>query len=361
SAAIDLAGELSRLDIDARVAVTTVDMLCAVDGLNIFSARGVFNTVAAHAFPPACQYTETVACRDDGMCADALGDGMWACRGYQSDVCLENPNGSTNTSCRRRCTTDAECQAFLLDDRAICQKLSANALDWGCIVPPPTEGCDGVPSTGKPWVERPHLNELRCLASVGVNQESRCFKYEQGLAAAWAAIEPLGPNAVQSSEFLRRDAHLALLIVSDEDDCSVAPGETIADDDYETCALLPTVTDGGPLVEPAEIAQRFIDLKAPDGREVFAVVAVGDSLAEGDAQRDAERDAYVDAKSSERTCYQQSYICEGPLGKSDWGRRYEQFVAAFGDDGAMVNLCGRSAIDGLVTTFIGKLEARLGR
>lgn len=122
-------------------------------------------------------------------------------------------------------------------------------------------GMDGgdfrVCGTGEPWLARPHLNDLRCLVSVGVNQES-CYKYEQGLGAAWAALDPIGPNALQSAGFLRPEAHLAILIVSDEDDCSVAPGATVSEDDYETCSFLKTVAAGGPLLDPAEVAQRFI-------------------------------------------------------------------------------------------------------
>lgn len=256
-AASRLAGELSRLDIDARVAVTTHDMQCAPNGGSVFSAGGAFNTHAASTFPPACQLSESVACRDTAACTEALGDGPWSCRRAATDACTENPNGSINTSCRRHCTTDSECQEALGDERATCQKLSGNPDDYGCLLPPATAGCDGVPGTGEPWLARPHLNDLRCLVSVGVNQES-CYKYEQGLGAAWAALDPIGPNALQSAGFLRPEAHLAILIVSDEDDCSVAPGATVSEDDYETCSFLKTVAAGGPLLDPAEVAQRFI-------------------------------------------------------------------------------------------------------
>jgi hypothetical protein len=49
---------------------------------------------------------------------------------------------------------------------------------------------------------------------------------EQGLKAAWLALDPSGPNAGQSALFLRDDAYLLLVFASDEEDCSIDPAYT---------------------------------------------------------------------------------------------------------------------------------------
>ena len=191
-------------------------------------------------------------CQASGECDDidepscsCTDPDEWACRGYQSDICLRTPNGSINTSCRRRCTTDQECKDLFGDPRYICQKLSGNQLDWGCLLPPATQDC---PATVPAILDGTNLDLFACAATVGVNQESSCFKYEQGLRASLLALDPKGKNAEQSKAFLRDDAYLVIIYVSDEDDCSVADGRSISEDDYETCALLPTTDEGGPLV-----------------------------------------------------------------------------------------------------------------
>ncbi|MCA9514572.1 MAG: hypothetical protein KC635_06505 [Myxococcales bacterium] len=349
----------SQFDIDPRLAVTTVDVQCTVNGTSIFSSQGLFNTVPARTFPPACQDTLVRACSNDAGCAnlDCQASGEcddidepscsctdpdeWACRGYQSDICLRTPNGSINTSCRRRCTTDQECKDLFGDPRYICQKLSGNQLDWGCLLPPATQDC---PATVPAILDGTNLDLFACAATVGVNQESSCFKYEQGLRASLLALDPKGKNAEQSKAFLRDDAYLVIIYVSDEDDCSVADGRSISEDDYETCALLPTTDEGGPLVPVGHYVNRLKGLKSDPGKVIVAAIA-GDSTATDAASVAAERAAYLSSKGDPRTCYQQTYICNSAVGKADYGSRYLQLTQAFGPNGSFSNICEDQGID----------------
>lgn len=335
------ARRLAELGVDARVGVTTTDMGC--DPAPGVRAKGSFAGAAPLRFPPSCQERLRVACYDDADCAAAAGgEGAWRCLGPATDPCVVLPSGWVASTCRRQCETDAECVDRLGDPTAICQKLSENALDWGCIVPPRSAGCDGIGAGPTPWAEGPALDGLRCLALVGVDQES-CNRFEQGLGAAWAAVAPDGPNPAQAAAFRRRDADLAIVIVSNDDDCSLAPGGEVGEADQARCALLADADAGGPLVAPAEVARRFQDLAAAEGRVAYAVVASGDSLAADPAARDAERAAFLaDRGDEDHFCFNVAYICDG-LAPSLWGRRYQAFVAAFGPRGGFVNLCRASA------------------
>src|SRR5690606_33024302 len=110
--------------------VTTVDVQCEVNNTSIFSSKGKFNQKAAKAFPVPCQHNERAVCSSDADCSqldcelfgrcDELGE--WACRAAQLQSCTINPNGSINSSCRRRCTTDEECKVLFGDDKYFCQK-----------------------------------------------------------------------------------------------------------------------------------------------------------------------------------------------------------------------------------------------
>ena len=269
--------KLNKLfELDPHIAVVTNDMHCDPDNPEIKASMGQFSTLPAGGFPPACQVKVIKACTTDSDCEglDATfggaSDGEWDCQTALNASCVTNPNGSVNTECKRRCTTDEECQDLFGDDRYECLKVGGQA-DWGCLLPPKTEDCpDELPAI----IDTSNIDLFPCLATVGVNQ-NKCFHYEQGLASALAALDPLGDNAAQAGELLRPDAYLVIIFVSDEDDCSAA--QSIHEDYYDTCALLPTLDEGGPLVPVAHYANRFKALKADPSKVIVAAIA-GDAV-----------------------------------------------------------------------------------
>lgn len=367
----------NRLDsffqIDPRLAVTSHDVQCDVNNTSIFSSKGVFNTVPATAFPPPCQERRIRRCfadsacgnmdcvirgecgLDDPDCTCAGPQGEWNCKKPNTESCLVNPNGTVNSQCVRRCTTDEECQALFGDPSYICQKPSANQADWGCIRPPETTVC---PATVPPVLDKTNIDLFPCAATVGVNQE-KCFKYEQGMRAALMALDPSGANIEQARAFVREDAYLVIVFISDEEDCSVADGRTIGEDDYETCGLLPTTDQGGPLVPVGHFVNRFKALKQDPGKVIVAAIA-GDSTSGDPATAQAERDAYMISKGDPKTCFHQSFICLSDNGKADYGARYFELTESFGPNGVFTNICKDTgigpALDAIADTIITVLN-----
>ncbi len=353
--------------LDLRVAVTTADVLCD-PAVTSPSAQGVFNVTPAAGFPPSGYGKLSTLCSEDADCVAELGQN-WSCLGSQMPICDENPNGSLNTSCVYRCDDDAEC-ASRFGPGYYCNKPSSSPSDWGCLPDPGTSGCPaGLPAI----LQGADLAHFRCNATVGVIQH-KCFKYEQGFEAARLALDVTGPNSQQAMDFLRPKAHLAIVFVTDEDDCSVAPGQQIHEDFYDTCAvgeakrrleaqghtveldhpalLAATLTtdDGGPLVPVAEYVDFFKSLK-PDPSMVTVAAVTGHS------DDPAELIAYVESKGDKRACYKQTSLCETSLGKTDWGSRYVQLVEAFGPRGVLASLCDASGI-GSVMNQLGVLLAK---
>ena len=339
-------------ELDLRVAVTSTDVLCDTDNVNVFATQGAFNTVGATQFPPPCQERRERLCMEGAACANmdcvvrgecAADDpdctcagelGEWGCRHSNTEVCQTNPNGSVNSYCVRRCTTDEDCRQLFGADDYFCQKPSNNTADWGCMAPPATAGCPGgVP----PVLDGTNLDLFRCAVTVQINQ-GKCKKYEQGMSAALMALEPDGPNAAQATGFLRDGAWLVVVFVSDEDDCSTAPGQRIDEVDYDRCWFHPTTDDGGPLLPIAEVAARLRALR-PDPDKVIVAAIGGDSLATDPAQVATDREAFQASLLDAEICYQQSTICGGPNQAATWAPRTQALAAAFGDHGVFTNIC----------------------
>ncbi len=362
--------------IDPRVAVTSHDMQCDVNDSSIASAGGVFNTIPASKFPPACFESRVRLCATNSDCANmdcvvrgecdiddpdctcegALGE--WSCEGAgRTASCRINPNGTVNTQCTRACQTTEECRAVFDDDSYVCQHTTSSRSGWaGCVRPPRTAEC---PNEVPPVLDGTTLDYFACAATLGVNQE-RCFLYEQGLNAALAALDKAGSNAQQAQDFLRDDAYLVLIFISDEDDCSVAPNRTInIEDDRDTCALLPTTEVGGPLAPVGHFVNRFKSLKQDPGRVIVAAIA-GDSTLESPAEVAADRSLYVESKGSPKTCYHQSYICLSGNGKADYGARYLELTESFGPNGVFTNICDDEgvgpALEAIADTIINVLN-----
>jgi hypothetical protein len=338
----------TSFDIDPRVAVTTVDAQCDVNNTSIFSAKGKFNTRAAKAFPPACQAAVRQPCESDSQC-EGLDcslyqtcdqQGLWTCQKAQTAACITNPNGSINTTCRRRCQTDQECKDLFADDAYLCQKPSTSDRDWGCVRPPDSQGCpDNLP----PFLTGENLELFPCIATVGVNQE-KCLRFEQTLRSGYMALDKNGINAEQSKGFLRDDAYLVVVFVSDEEDCSIADNATISDEAYETCGLLKTTDQGGPLVPVAHYVNKFKALKSDPGKVIVAAIA-GDSLKADPAEIALDRSAYLESKGDPKTCYHQTSICTSPTGTADFGSRFLSLTKSFGPNGSFANICGDNGIE----------------
>ena len=355
--------------LDSRLAVTTVDAQCDVVG-----SKGKFNTKAATSFPPACREVRKVVCDEETDCAgldcalfpdvcNPAAQGEWACEDGQAPTvsCQQTPNGSINTQCRRRCTTDQECQVLFGDPTFICQKKDSTQANWGCLRPPDTAGCpDELPEFLQKNTTVDNIDLFPCLATVQVSGTG-CLKYEQQMKSALLALDPTGPNHEQSARFLRPDAYLVIIFISDEEDCSADDDANppIHEADYDTCGLLKTTDEGGPLTPVAHFVNRYKALKRDPSKVIVAAIA-GDSTAEGPdgepdpAQVALEREQFLRAKDCRKTfpgpdceprdCYQHSYICISANGIADYGRRFRELTESFGPNGTFGNICADEGI-----------------
>jgi hypothetical protein len=328
-------------NIDARVAVTTMDMQCDVSNPNINSSKGVFSQKSATGFPPSCFAKKIHECEEDAECNDLGDPGLWQCKPHlTSSSCMTNPNGTVNTFCQRQCLDDKECQDKFDNPNYICAKPSGNPDDYGCLLPPQTDEC---PAKMPPFLEGADLAYFGCLATVGVNQ-LKCFKYEQGLNSALYALDKTRANKAQAAAFLRDDAYLVILFVSDEDDCSVPAGKAIHEDFYDNCATLgDTDQEGGKLEPVAHFINRYKSLKTDPTKVIVAAIA-GDSTASDVEQVVSDRVDYMESKGSKKDCYHQTYICDSQTGKADWGSRYLELTEGFGINGIFTNICSDQGI-----------------
>ena len=198
---------------------TLASLNMAVVTTDVIKGNGVFHEGVAEVYPNACAETEVLACTDDLACEDLLGEG-WACNPPPETgglSLMENLNGSLNSSCSYVCETSQECCTVFCPD-GLCDECTHECLAPGgaaeeknCVAQPLPCG-DEAPGDWEVWA--------RCHLQVGADQ-SFTANLESGLKAAWLALDPDGPNASQSVGFLRPDAHLLIVFMSDEDDCSI--------------------------------------------------------------------------------------------------------------------------------------------
>lgn len=172
----------------------------------------------------------------------------WKCRAPFSSNYLVNKNCSINSSCQFTCASDAECEAQY-GKGLKCQQPGGGVIkkgEAGCLLPPPTADCpppEELPGVLRSTVALPSkyqtqpgkiLTEtawLKCNATVGAAQSPEST-FEGGLRSAWLALDPDGPNCpkdnagkptadCQYKQLVREDAELVIVVVSDDDDCSV--------------------------------------------------------------------------------------------------------------------------------------------
>ncbi len=205
--------------VDGLPSETVETLNMAVITTDALKGQGVFSTTVAEKFPNACAETVVHACAANSECVDAFGDG-WQCNPPPStggSLLLYNKNGSLNSSCTYTCESAQEC-CDLFCPPEICGECTHQCVspggsdtDKNCT-PQPYPCVDVPPGDWEAWAG--------CHLQVGADQ-SFTANLESGIKAAWMALDPEGPNAEQAASFHRADAHLLIIFVSDEDDCSV--------------------------------------------------------------------------------------------------------------------------------------------
>jgi len=215
-------------NIDIRLAVTTTDAI---------GNCGQFMNTPAKEYPPAAYESVRHPCLGNEDCVKKFGGG-WECKPYPADK-MYNKNRSVNSYCTKRCDTAGDCCAeFCFADvcgedqtclKSQCQDAPVADCTYeckhpgediaGCLRPPDTADC---PSSLPRFLTMNTLDRFKCLALVPVDQTMNT-NIEQGLKAAWLSLNPAGPNGEQVKSFLRDDAYLVVVFVTDEDDCSVDP------------------------------------------------------------------------------------------------------------------------------------------
>ena len=165
------------------------------------------------------------------------------------------------------------------------------------------DGCDGV-AAGPPYLtlDDDYLTLFPCRAQVGLNGSGK----EKGLEAALYALGDslTGPGGANEG-FLRDDANLLVVFVSDEDDCS-DEGALGANADNTAC-----YSQRDLLTPASDLTQRIVDLKGVRGKVQLAAI-VGPESAESvcdDTTLPGTR--YLEA--AELTDGLQASICE-----TDW-------------------------------------------
>ncbi|MCA9521930.1 MAG: VWA domain-containing protein, partial [Myxococcales bacterium] len=181
---------------------------------------------------------------------------------------------------------------------------------------------------------------FRCISTVGTVQGGLA-QIEQGLKAARYALDKNGPLPSQAQNFLRDDAFLAIILVSDEDDCSWKEGVTWTDQNFSRCALMPEK-----LVPVGDYVNFFKRLKPTDPGKVMVAVISGDAVVPGLDANDpgfnvnpqviSQREDFLTDKAAGA---QDTYICESDNGRADFGRRYRELVEKFGSNGVFANIC----------------------
>ena len=355
TAFVEFAEELGGYAAELRVATTSMDHGCTVP--DVASAQGVFNETASTVTGPTDRYQRVVACATEADCEAELGvKTAWVCDRPSEDACISNPNGSPNSRCRQVCEDDTDCTQAL-GDTAVCEQISLSLGDNGCILPPPTVGC--ATATG-PVLEADALDDFACIA-VMPDTKLGCFAHSEGMRAAWSALDPAGANAAQSDAFLRSDAMLAVVFISETDDCSLAPGETMPDDQAARCGQLADTTDAGPLWPTSELHDALVALKG-DPAMVTLLTIAGDSLGADDAEVQSDRADYATSVTDPLDCYAGTHICSTGASTAQLGSRWLELAGHFGDAGAFHNVCSPEGIgtalhELLVTTGRGWLDA----
>ncbi len=164
-------------------------------------------------------------CPETQRCLPVEADGgaLSVCRRFRSPTQIQCVPGTQDPRCplNGRCRDDGTCEpvGFCPPRTCDCPLEADPILAFG------ERGPDASPS--------PSLDELkhhfRCLALIGTEGD----QYEKGLEAAERALTPplVEDPTVPNSRFLRDDAYLVVIFLSDENDCSDRGAECSTVDD----------------------------------------------------------------------------------------------------------------------------------
>ena len=398
---------VSFVNIDYRIAVVTTDVISP-------DHFGKFRHHKTTEFPFACVQTQIEKCVrgtvGDKVC-EAYGNG-WVCDAPEKTKNITNCNGTFNSKCRKLCTEDWECEQAFEDEAAAkeckdngncrykCLVPSGDPSNSGCVLRPETGGCpndqelydilvagsgqdsqtgrcdngalcvinqvgcqDGSPCkpSAIPYLTPKTADDyFKCVGVVGAEQHNNA-NLEQGLNAAIFALAKDGPNAEQAKAFLRDDAYLVLVFVSDEDDCSVDDYRTLKKEQYGTCTCQADSSNGGALRPVGDAVNRIKSLKKDPGSVLVAAI-VGDSQASALDGVLTERDDYFKSKCTscdnpqdEHPLLFNTYICQSKDGKADYGRRYVEFVDRFGKNGIVENICAPEGLGPALDTIADRI------
>ncbi len=194
----------------------------------------------------------------------------------------------------------------------------SEAADDFCVGPPPSlEDCNVGDSVLRfdDYVGDDGLlditglaRDFECVATVG-----NCGHFiEAGLDTLKRS---LSPDRAQTSDFIRDDASLAVIIVSDEDDCSVGEGRALQSD--RDCFI--TQRDQ---LEEVEAYRDFLvdEVKNGDGSAVLV--------------------AGIIAPTPPNYTWQPGvFSCTAPGVTGAAGQRYQEFIRLFGARGVQANIC----------------------
>jgi hypothetical protein len=217
-----------------------------------------------------------------------------------------------------------------------------------------------------------------CMAAAG---DQGCG-FEHQLQSIRVALYDVGSGDLHLNKgFLRDDAYLGIIILTDEDDCSAEQTSDLFTDDMTFAGTEPSFRcaqvghtcnppnpigpfdtllkncgpkDGGRLIRVQEMVDSIKKLKARPDQQI--VVAAITGLAP-----DPDTAHYVYGKPPGSNNIDYLPICgEGsPTGKATASLRIQQFVKAFGDNGSLHSICDNDF--GPAMDKIGmKLAAKLG-
>jgi hypothetical protein len=214
-----------------------------------------------------------------------------------------------------------------------------------------------------------------CIAALG----DRGCGYEHQLQATRLALyESATPD---NKGFLRPDAYLGIIMLTDEDDCSADPGSNLFADEASfrgttgtfRCAPAGHLCDGkspplgpfetplagcasnenGPLFKVADMVTSIRQLKQRPDEQIIVAAITGWTE---DWPRSVYRYGRPDARTQDIDYLP---LCEGANGKATPALRIKQFVEAFGANGSIHSICAddfRPAME----TIGNKLAAILG-
>ncbi len=344
-----------------------------------------------------------VACLNQGRCLDEAGNRDACAQAWVRDASpnlqrMYNKNGSVNVSCKIECggagvgveQAHLFCRDCMADTSMECQ-ITTPGMAAGCIMPPDTIGCpDDLPLVLPSYdedgnVEYDLAEYFRCIATVGADQEHRSTMLEQGFKNAWLALDPNGPAPTQVCNprdpvldnpewspqqkrercervFLRDNAFLIIIFISDDEECSVDDGKEVMPEDYNRCNLLgdsdmrpedvwihpndknPNTSDR-PLAPVYKFVNRFRSLKS-NPANVFVATISGDAwhpLRElSEEEKRAERLAFYESITERGNPYRwNTYVCASAFGEAALGSRYLELVERFGPNGFHANICSQ--------------------